>query len=140
MLPVYGVTTGSDGVMRLIPREALSGGADRALLRCWTEAQSGTIVLHAEGEVDLVTAPMLGDAIAASYRAGPRVIVDLDGLRYLDGAGVRVLEDASRERAGRFVVVASHREIHRVFEVLDLTKVLPVVPSLAAAREYFGLL
>jgi anti-sigma B factor antagonist len=112
--------------------------AGQTLLRCWTEAAAGTIVLHAEGEVDIMTAPMLGDAIEASYRVGPRVIVDLGRLRYLDGSGVRVLENAAQAHRTRFVVVGSSREIQRVFEVLGLIAALPVVPSLDAAREYFG--
>ena len=148
--PLYGVTAGPAGALRLVPREfhggrpqvdryePIAGGA-QTLLRCWTEAAEGTIVLHAEGEVDLMTAPMLGDAIEASYRAAPRVVVDLGSLRYLDGSGVRVLENASRAHRARFVVVGSTREIHRVFEVLGLTSVLPVVHSLEAAREYFGM-
>ncbi len=138
-LPVCSMAAGPDGVPRLVRRDRIEGAGDRAFLRCWTEASSGTMVLHAEGEADIQTSPMLGDAIAASYRAGPRVIVDLGGLRYLDGSGVRVMEEAAREHPVRFVVVASTRAIYRVFEILELTQVLPVVHSLEAAREYFGL-
>jgi anti-sigma B factor antagonist len=95
-------------------------------------------VLHAEGEVDMTTAPMLGDAIGAAYRAGPRVIVDLGGLRHLDGSGIHALEDASRAHPSRFVVVGSTPDIRRLFDILGLTSALPVVPSLDAARQYFG--
>lgn len=122
-----------------VQRPHVAGGPGRAFLRCWTEAVSGTIVLHAEGEVDMTTAPMLGDAIGAAYRVGPRVIVDLGGLRHLDGSGIHALEDASRAHPARFVVVGSTPDVRRLFDILGLTNTLPVVPSLDTAREYFGL-
>lgn len=126
-------------ILREVQRPPSAGTGQRALLRCWTEAVSGTIVLRTKGEVDVTTTPMLADAIAASYRTGSRVVVDLGGLAYLDASGIRVLEDAARAHPEQFVVVASKREIHRLFEVLDLVNTLPVVRSLEAAREYFGL-
>ncbi len=86
----------------------------------------------------MTTAPMLGDAIGAAYRAGPRVIVDLGGLRHLDGSGIHALEDASRAHPTRFVVVGSKPDMRRLFDILGLINALPVVPSLDAAREYFG--
>jgi len=116
----------------------VTGGAGRAFLRCWTEAVSGTIVLHAEGEVDMATAPGLEEAIRAAYQAGPRVIVDLGGLRHLDGSGIHVLEETSRANPTRFAIMGAPRDIHRLFKILGLADSLPVVPSLDAAHEYFG--
>jgi anti-sigma B factor antagonist len=115
------------------------GGTGRTLLRCWTETAPGAVVLHAEGEVDVTTAAALREAIAAAVRTGPPVIVDLGGLRYLDGSGIRVLEKAARLHPARFVVVGSKPEIHRLFDILGLTGALPVVRSLEAAREYLRL-
>jgi len=125
--------------MRLIPRPPISGGAAGPLLRCRIESASDAAVLHAEGEVDMSTAPKLEGAIAAAFRAASRVIVNLSRAQYLDGSGVRVLEAAARRHPRRFVVVASNRDIHRLFEILDLANALPVVSSVTAAREYLRL-
>lgn len=116
----------------------MTGGAGRAFLRCWTETISGAIVLHAEGEVDMATAPALEEAIRAAYQAAPRAVVDLGGLRHLDASGIHVLEETSRANPARFAVMGTTRDIHRLFEILGLADSLPVVPSLDAAHEYFG--
>src|SRR5690348_538727 len=117
----------------------VAGGAGRTFLRCWTEAVPGAIVLHAEGEVDVVTSPLLGDAIRAAFQEGSRIIVDLGDLTYLDGSGVHVLEDANRTHATQLVVVAATQDIYRLFDILGLASGFPLVRSLDAAREYFGL-
>jgi anti-anti-sigma factor len=119
-------------------RPYVTGGPGRAFLRCWNETVSGTIVLHAEGEVDMATAPALEEAIRAAYQAAPRVIVDLSGLRHLDGSGIHVLEETSRANPTRFAVVGATRDIHRLFRILGLADSLPVVASLDAAHECFG--
>lgn len=137
--PVYVTTRSSSGVMRLVRAHRISGGAGRPLLRCWTESEREAVVLHAEGEVDLSTAPMLGEAIAKAYCGKPGVIVDINGLTYLDGSGIRILEAAARAHPARFVVVGSKRELHRLFEILGVVNALPVVSSIAAAREYLSL-
>jgi anti-sigma B factor antagonist len=136
--PLYTTTRSDSGVMRLVRRPRVSGGA-RPILRCWTEASAEELVLHAEGEVDISTAPILSDAITEAYRAASRVIVDLSGLRYLDGSGIRVLEAAARRHPARFVIAGLHREIRRLFEVLGVGEAVPVVASVGAARDYFRL-
>jgi anti-anti-sigma factor len=79
---------------------------------------------------------MLSNAIASAYRTNRRVIVDLSRIEYLDDAGIRVLETCAWTHESRFVVVGSRPEVHRLFEILELTSVLPVVASLDAARDY----
>jgi anti-sigma B factor antagonist len=93
-------------------------------------------VLHVEGDVDLATAPLLKKAIAHLYRTNRRVVVDLSRVDYLDGSGIRGLEYYARTETSRFVVVGSKPEIHRLFNILQLTDVLPVVVSLNAALDY----
>jgi anti-sigma B factor antagonist len=110
--------------------------AGPAFLHCRTEAVPEGCVLCAEGEVDVATAPLFANAVAAAFRESRRVIVDLSRLGYLDGAGVHVLEDAARAHGGRFAVVGSRPEIHRLFDILGLTNVLPVVATVDAARAY----
>ncbi|HLY24503.1 MAG TPA: STAS domain-containing protein [bacterium] len=134
--PIYAFTRTAAGVVSIVRRPRITGGAGPAFLHCRTEPVPEGCVLCAEGEVDVATAPLFANAVAAAFRESRRVIVDLSRLGYLDGAGVHVLEDAAQAHGGRFVVVGSRPEIHRLFDILGLTNVLPVVATVDAARAY----
>jgi anti-anti-sigma factor len=134
-MALYTATRSRSGVMRLVRQPPITGGAE-PLLRCWTEAMGEAVVLHTDGECDISTAGVLRAAIAGAFDSHPRVIVDLNGLQYLDGAAVRVLEEAARLHHTRFAVVASTRDIRRLFEILGVADALPVVSSVAAAQKY----
>lgn len=109
-----------------------------AFIRFSTELVPDATVLRVEGEVDLSTAQSLADAIEGASRVNRCVIVDLSRLDYLDGSGIRVLVRFAQEKRGHFVVAGSKPTVHRLFALLRLTDVLPVVGSLGAAREYLG--
>jgi anti-sigma B factor antagonist len=118
------------------------------------EAQDGIVVVRAEGELDLASAPQLVRAIglAAASEAmaspqgetgrRPRVLVDLSALEFCDSAGLRALLGAAREveaRAGRLVVaVEPGGAVARLLELAGLTEFLRVRPP-AEARAALGL-
>jgi anti-anti-sigma factor len=55
------------------------------------------VVLGAFGDVDIVTAPRLWKALAATFKAGHRqVVLDLAGVSFIDSQGVSVLVRAHR--------------------------------------------
>lgn len=108
------------------------------MIRFSSESVHEATLLRVEGEVDLSTAGSFTDAIESAYRENACVIVDLSRLNYLDGSGIRVLMRFADEARGRFVVIGSTPTVHRVFVILKLLDVLPVVSSLGAAREYLG--
>jgi anti-sigma B factor antagonist len=114
----------------------MTGAARGPVLRCWTEEVPEAVVLHMEGDVDLTTANALADAIAGASDQHRPVIVDMSRLDYLDGSGIRVLEHAAELYQGRFVVVGSKPAVHRLFDILELTNMLPVFPSMEAAQAY----
>ena len=96
---------------------------------------SGSAVLTPVGDLDLVSAPALGDAIrdALRDRTVHTVTVDLAGVTFLDCAGVSTLlaGHATAARRGQQVVVANPRRWVR--RVLTLTGALstlqPVRPG-----------
>lgn len=52
-------------------------------------------VLRVSGEVDILSAPLLGDRLAALFITSPRVLVlDLAGVTYLGSSGLAVLVQA----------------------------------------------
>lgn len=134
--PVYSFRAGSDSGFRWVPRARLAGGAGATTLHCTTAETPEAAVLHFAGEIDLSTASDLADAIMGAFAQYHRVIVDLSYLDYLDISGTSVLERAAARHHGHFVVVGSTPTIHKIFDILELTEVLPVVASVEAAREY----
>jgi anti-sigma B factor antagonist len=99
------------------------------------EIAAGSAVLHLDGEVDMASAPALVRALAAAFDAGRPVIVDLDAVRHLDSAGLHILEDRAREHPSRLVVVSTRREMSRLFDIFELTGIIPVVGTVEAAQR-----
>jgi anti-anti-sigma factor len=133
--PISSFAASARGVLHLVTRPLVTGGSRESILRCWTEQLSEAIVLHAEGEVDLTTASDLADAIANVSIQNGHIIVDFSHLDYLDGSGIRVLEHAAQTYHGRVIVVGSKPTTHKLFDILELTNVLPVVTTVEAAQE-----
>src|SRR3712207_4297877 len=75
----------------------------------------GSAVVTAAGEVDSRSAPQLADSLAAALAGGAsKVTVDLNGVSFLDSAGVHALAEAYRVAASagiRFGVLASRRAV-----------------------------
>jgi anti-anti-sigma factor len=98
---------------------------------------SGALVVEAEGEIDMATAPQLGDALGAVSDRATRVVVDLSAVSFLDSSGLNALVHAQRELAGREVsfrvVSPKDQVVRRVLEITQLTEELGVVESLDAA-------
>lgn len=135
-LPIYSFVKTGTGVQRMVRRARFAGSARDTNLRCWTDQKPEAVVLHAVGEVGLSTASDLANAIKVAFAQHRRVIVDLSHLDYLDVSGTHVLERTAARHHGHFVVVGSKPTIHKIFDILELTDVLPVVPSVEAAQEY----
>jgi anti-anti-sigma factor len=90
----------------------------------------GVTVVEIKGRIDNITAPTLGDRLAASLGdAQGRVVLDLSRLEYISSAGIRVLLLAAKsaEQAGsRFVLCGISGRISQLFDVggfLDLFKI-----------------
>lgn len=92
------------------------------------------------GELDLFTAPRLREAVVEATDAGVRnVVVDLDGVEFIDSSGLGVLVACLkrlREHDGRFVVVAAESSsLHKLLALTGLGGFLPTFTSLDAARS-----
>ena len=99
----------------------------------------GAHVVALGGEVDLHTAPQLGeelDAVAAD--AGRRVIVDLSGATFIDSTVLGVLLRAlrrTRRDGGQLVLVSDDRRILRTFEITGLDRKFRIEATLTEAVE-----
>jgi anti-sigma B factor antagonist len=103
----------------------------------------GAVILHVDGEVDILTAPRLAAqlALVIRRRAGD-VIVDLRAATFIDSAGLHALLSARRRliRASRTLTVVCEEEGHvrHVIELARLTETLGVVASLRDAQANLG--
>jgi anti-anti-sigma factor len=77
-------------------------------------------VLHVRGDVDLVTAPEFARAVRAAARTDRPVVIDLTQVDFMDGRGLRILEDASREAP---LTIRPSKLVRRLLEVVRLERI-----------------
>jgi anti-anti-sigma factor len=81
----------------------------------------GPGIVTASGELDLVSAPALTEAIAAVAARWAEVTLDLSAVTFMDGAGLSVLVGARRKMLADGSVLQLRTPHHRVRHVLRLT-------------------
>ena len=93
------------------------------------QADGGSLVA-VHGELDIYTAPQLKQEIQRLMDAGSaRIVIDLDGLDYLDSSGLGLFVMARKraaEAGGDLELVCSKPRHRRLFELTGLDRVLVV--------------
>ncbi len=93
----------------------------------------GIAVVSVSGEIDLVTAPALEQAIGAVVAEGPTaLVIDLSGVEFLGSVGLKILA-ATYEKLGdsaEFGVVARGAATRRPIHLTGLDKTFPLYPTL----------
>ena len=92
------------------------------------------LALH--GDLDLNTAPSLRLALIEAIDARERVVVDLEGVDFIDSAGLGVLLGGlkrAKDTGGDVLLVATGQNVVRVLELTGLTRAFAIHPSRAAA-------
>jgi anti-anti-sigma factor len=91
--------------------------------------QDGTMVISLKGELDLAGAPALALAIIDALElGGPRVLIDLDRVTFLDSAGLRTLRAAQKlceERGCDFAIATPPAPVVRVLELAGVDGYIP---------------
>jgi len=107
------------------------------LLRVTVHHSDGAVVLAVAGEVDLLSAPVLGSEVTTALADTPELLViDLSEVSFLASIGITVLLEARREAgtATRVRVVApEHGIVHRTLGLTGLHEALAVKTSRADA-------
>ncbi|MEV6236214.1 STAS domain-containing protein [Lentzea sp. NPDC051838] len=118
---------------------------ENVVLRTTIESVGGVVVVHVAGEVDRVTADdlsgCLAGALGSAHPPAP-VVVDLSEVNFLGACGIGLLldhQDRCLSRGSALVLVARTPEVLRPLQVLELTSVLDVRPSLVDALAVPGL-
>ena len=90
-------------------------------------------VLALRGELDVNGGPRLRDALAEAIGdGGPRIVVDLEGIDFIDSAGLGVLVGGlkrARTNDGDLVLVCTGRTVLKVMEITGLTRILEIHAS-----------
>ena len=95
------------------------------------ERVGATALIALRGELDIATLPEFEEAIA-TLRAEPleRLVVDLRGLVFLDSMSIELLlrlHGQLTAEGAQLVLVRGPRPVNRLFEVMELDKVLALV-------------
>jgi len=97
-----------------------------------------TPVLHAAGEIDVVTAPMLRARLAEVPEETRVVVVDLSEVSFLDSTALSVLVGgwkrfSSEADDAELRLVVTRPMIQRVLDITGLAKVFSIYQTLEAA-------
>jgi anti-sigma B factor antagonist len=98
---------------------------------------AGIPVIAVTGEVDLATAPLLGERLDAKLAAGHSTLVaDLRGVSFLDSTGLSVLVKVLKrclEEGGQLGLVIDQEKITKLFSITGLDDTFAIWPSLEDA-------
>ena len=93
-----------------------------------TVRRSSALVVEVLGEIDLYSARWLEAELRICERSSLEIVVDLEGVEFMDCGGLRVLLGAAeRDVAGRFSVTPGSRQVQRLFELIEASEHLRVV-------------
>lgn len=98
-----------------------------------SEPHGAAVVLAVTGEVDLATAPQLGEAIKEAMAREPKtLVVDLSGVGFLASAGMAVLIGCHQQAKGSdigFRIVAAGSATFRPMELTGMTDEMSIYPT-----------
>lgn len=134
MPPSSSITRAASSAMPMpMPRSALgergpSASAPRGLTTRLTSTD-GQVVLIVRGEVDPATSDTFFRAIEAAFLRAPTVVVDLQGVTFMDSSGVNALATSFRDHdhgTGALVLRAPGPFIGRLLAITGLDQILTI--------------
>jgi anti-anti-sigma factor len=93
------------------------------------------MVVAPKGRIGSVTAATFADAVALALRTGPRVIIDLTGVDYISGAGIRALQAATATNASQVVLCGLQEPVQIAMALAGGLEGAPVVKTRQEALE-----
>lgn len=102
-----------------------------ALLVDARTAADGAVIVVAEGEIDMETAPELARALQSAVDRSPRVVADLAAVSFMDSTGISVLLTTAElaRRAHVELLIEPSAVVRRVLQLTGVDQVLPVVAA-----------
>jgi anti-anti-sigma factor len=91
------------------------------------------VVLELHGELDLLASPELEEAIEGVEARSPAIIVlDLQDLRFIDSAGLRVIlaaHERSRQQAWELALTPGSEQVQRLFVIAGIGDHLRIIAT-----------
>jgi anti-sigma B factor antagonist len=98
-----------------------------------------TVVLSVEGSVDIYSSPELrGELKVALEKKAPRIVVDLEGVSFVDSSGLATLIEALQRvngYTGKLLLCNLSPTVLGVFQLANLDNIFQIRPTRAAALE-----
>lgn len=98
---------------------------------------TGHVVVAVRGEIDMATAPRLRERLMVLASQGTQdVVVDLEGVDFLDSTGIGVLIGGMKRQRGLdgdLTLVCTRPRILKVFEITGLNQAFSIYESVDAA-------
>jgi anti-anti-sigma factor len=111
------------------PKDAVAALPDPVALRVKVSEQGTTSTLECAGEWGLAECDDARDAVEQALARGPEwMVLDLSRVTFIDSSGIHVVVNASKrcaERNVHIVIIPGPPQVHRVFEICQLTTLLP---------------
>jgi anti-sigma B factor antagonist len=98
--------------------------------------QDGARILHASGEIDIISAPALRDALLPAVAAAQLVVLDLSDVTFLGSSGLAVLveaRDQARQNGRELRLVCTTRIVLRALEATGLRELFVVAADVPSA-------
>lgn len=98
------------------------------------------LLIRVEGEVDLSNASLLEEKITEADRGEKNVLLDLEGLEFIDSTGLTVivrLGKRIKERGGELSIAIVKPSIRKLFAITALDKQFGIFDSLGDASASF---
>lgn len=101
----------------------------------WDIVDDSTVVITAEGDIDLATAGMFERTLSAALGAAPpqsRIVLDLTGVTFLAASGLTLLASADqrcREQGNDLHIIANTRRVLRPIEIAGMTQLRVSPPA-----------
>lgn len=91
------------------------------------------VVVRLTGELDLASAPILERALTdADVTGAPLVVLDLDGLEFVDSTGLRAILMAhsdSSDKGREFAITPGSPQVQRLLSITSVTDHLRVIAA-----------
>jgi anti-sigma B factor antagonist len=103
-----------------------------------TDTAEGAVVIHAEGDLDVYTAPRLKEVLDEHVAAGKRLILDLSDVHFIDSTALGVLVGTlqqSQSNAGEFRLVVGDPFLLKIFRITGFDGIFPIFPIVSDALD-----